>query len=154
MKTLIILRHGHAESKNPVTNLDYDRNLDERGRGEILKAALALRAIAHGRTIVLASAAKRTHQTAEILAAELDSRHVEVHKNLYHAMEEDWLDAVSNVEDDFDTAILVGHNPTLSNLASRLSGKEMDLLTAGWLALRAPKAWAYIKDSDWVPVVM
>ena len=64
---LTVLRHGHAVDRCPTG--DFDRALDERGHAEIERAARELRALSSLPSLILASPARRTRESAAYFAS-------------------------------------------------------------------------------------
>lgn len=67
MKTLIIMRHGKSSWSHIGLN-DFDRNLDERGRKNSAEMAQFILQKSGVPELILASASKRTVETATIVA--------------------------------------------------------------------------------------
>ena len=65
LSRLTVLRHGHAVDRCPTG--DFDRPLDERGHAEIERAARELRALSSLPSLILASPARRTRESAAVL---------------------------------------------------------------------------------------
>lgn len=120
---LIIVRHAHADWPNH-SGPDFERPLTDRGVAEARATARAIAAAGHRPTLLLASPACRTRQTAEILAEELQLPPAAVRcvDSLYNA-------SASTLEAELRKAgktdqlmVLVAHNPGVSDLARALSG--------------------------------
>jgi phosphohistidine phosphatase len=131
VRHLWILRHAKASADAPGGGSDQDRPLADRGRRD----ATALgRRLAAGEGVfgldgvpvpetVLASAAVRTRQTAELVNRGLDDRlPVELYRSLYGATAETALRYVGEIDDGVGSALLVGHNPTMYQLTFDLVG--------------------------------
>jgi phosphohistidine phosphatase len=68
--------------------------------------------------LVLCSSARRAVQTAELVVAELaDRTDLEVERGLYDADADDIVDRLRLVDDVVVSVMVVGHNPTLHDLA-------------------------------------
>src|SRR6185503_19265385 len=70
MKTLYLLRHGHAETK--AKQPDRERNLDAEGRGEAERTGEKLKKVELLPQLIISSNYNRAYQTAEIAAKALD----------------------------------------------------------------------------------
>ncbi len=150
MKTLLILRHGQASPADKDTPRDYDRALTPRGIEEAQDAGLVAKAFFTGKTLVIASAALRTAQTAQWFLHAFGHADLETRELLYHASPSDWLEQLFGCPEDLAHVVFVGHNPAVSELCTQLSGKTLDLPTGGFAAFSAPNApWTELHASDW-----
>src|SRR5471030_1095380 len=86
MKRLTLVRHAHAKVQDPPIT-DFERPLSRRGRSEAKATALQLLEQELVPDLMIASPARRTLQTAEILARELHvaDRHLREDESLYLA---------------------------------------------------------------------
>src|SRR5262245_22810586 len=117
--TLVLLRHAKAD--RPASTVDRDRPLSERGRADAATAGEWLVAHHYAPELVLCSPTKRTRQTWKSVVKALPAKaEVWYEEKLYTANVDDLIDAVSEVDDDVGTVLLIGHNPTVSELSERL----------------------------------
>jgi phosphohistidine phosphatase len=112
VKRLTLMRHGNAKWKDPEV-ADFERPLNRRGVGEGEAMARRLAELALVPTLILASPATRTKQTADIVARELglSSRHVRTDETLYLARAEDILKVIQATGPRVPHLMIVGHNP-------------------------------------------
>jgi phosphohistidine phosphatase len=148
VKRLIIVRHAKAEKSAP-RGRDFDRPLAPRGEGDAAEMGRRLaRRGAHPDAIV-ASPAARALQTAKLIARELDFPWDEIRteKPAYLAEPEALLDLVREVDERAESALLVGHNPGVSELAALLlRGFDQELPTGAVVAIDLPAdTWAGVK---------
>ena len=129
---LILWRHADAADGFP----DHERKLTDKGRAQAKRMAKWLEAHLPDDTIVLASPAVRAQQTAKALkrsitttdALSTDTDCVTALRAIGHA-------------DSGKAILVVGHQPTLGRIASRLlTGVEGDLSVkkgaGGWISVR------------------
>ena len=116
-RTLVLLRHG--KSAYPAGVIDHARPLAARGTREAALAGDWLRATLPPVDAVLCSTAKRTRQTLARTAIDAPVRYVE---RLYGAMPGTVIAEINTVADDVATLLLVGHEPTISQVALGLAG--------------------------------
>ncbi len=122
-KTLYLARH--AESSWSGTDLsDVDRSLNERGFRDAPEMGRRLKARGPLPEIILCSPAKRAMQTLEKL--DLGIENVVFDEGLYEASTGGLLDIIQSLENRCGSAMLIGHNPAMTWLASRLSGTRID----------------------------
>jgi phosphohistidine phosphatase len=120
MRRLIIFRHAKAVPHGSAP--DFDRALAPRG----VKDATAMgRMLADEQLfpdLVLVSPALRTRQTWEHAAQPLGPVEVRFEETIYNASTNDLLALVRHAPPSARTLMLVGHNPSMSDLARSLIG--------------------------------
>jgi phosphohistidine phosphatase len=119
----ILVRHAHAEWP-AYTGRDFDRPLTGRGLQEARISARAIAAAGLRPAQVLASPARRTMQTAEILASELQlpGKDLVFVDALYNATADLLLAELQRASHLHGLVMLVAHNPGISELGRRLAG--------------------------------
>ena len=133
MKHLLLLRHAEAEESGPGTS-DFDRMLTVRGHSDARVAAASLASTGLSPDTVLASPARRARDTISIVAAQLGlAVQIEYQPPLYLGSPDALLQALRLIRPDAHTALLVGHNPGISELAQQLgaSAPAITLRTGG-----------------------
>jgi phosphohistidine phosphatase len=138
MKTLLLLRHAKSSWSEGVAS-DHDRPLN--GRGE-RAAPLMGRLIRHHDLvpdIVVSSSARRAHRTADLVADACGFENdILTTADLYHASTAEWLSVVSELPDETDRALLVGHNPGIEEMILLLGGEHHRMSTAALAQLVLP----------------
>jgi phosphohistidine phosphatase len=131
MKTLYLLRHGHAESKA----VDVNRHLDEGGREEVIITAQKMLEQKINPELIISSHATRAYQTAEIVAKELgyNPKNIEIENGVYYTDTETLENILMQQDDKYQSIILTGHNPTITSLAQILSPRFKDSIPTGGL---------------------
>jgi len=128
MRQLMLMRHAKAAAASrfgtEAEQSDHARPLNAAGHA----AASAMRAamIEHGLSpdVVLVSSARRTLQTLEELEPWDESPLVEPMDRLYLATAAAILQVLQGVSDTVRSAMVIGHNPGLHDLATRLLGSQ------------------------------
>ena len=142
-KTLYLLRHAKAGSR-AAGQRDHDRELTGRGRREA--AALGSRYAAGGELpdLAIASTAARAVQTAALWAgaAGLPEQRITRQNGIYLAEAEAVLRLIRGLDESLHRVLLVGHNPTFSELATWLSGRFIALPTCAMAVLSIAGEWA------------
>jgi len=120
-RRLTLIRHGSAESPD-LWPEDFERPLTKRGLAEVREMARRMLGRREIPDLVLASPAERTWSTALILARalDLDDRQVRCERTLYLGAAEGIWTLVSQQRETARHLLICGHNPGLSDLASRL----------------------------------
>ena len=139
MKRLLILRH--AKSSWADTSLDdWQRPLNDRGRRDAPRVGAWLRDRSLMPDLIVTSDAVRARDTASAVATAAGcTRAIVVEPSLYHATPADAIAVLTSIGNQAArTVLVVGHNPGLSDLVSRLSGEHHDLVTAAIVELAVP----------------
>ena len=125
MKTVFLLRHAQAL---PAENGDdFERKLSPKGLSDALMLGQTLKVGNKLPERIICSAARRTRQTCEQLLQGCGANiHTEITKRIYHAEYEDLLDIIQSSDDSINALMIIGHNPTIYELASRLATQGAD----------------------------
>jgi phosphohistidine phosphatase len=133
-RRLTLLRHGKAQSIDSCAE-DFERALTRRGSIEAQEMAARIVYRDLIPDLILVSPAERAWATAEIIAntCELDAKQVQCARELYLATPETTWRLVTSRDAALRHVMICGHNPGLSQIASRLGPKPQarELPTAG-----------------------
>jgi phosphohistidine phosphatase len=134
MRTLLVLRHAKSDWDSGTD--DVDRPLAKRGRKASVRIGRFLALAGPRPSIVVSSVARRTRETIERAAEAGGWEDVPVHvtEALYEATPDGALAVIRALPDSASTAMIVGHEPTLSDLISRLAGGGEVVMVTGTLA--------------------
>ena len=125
LRYLWLLRHGKAAADAPPGGNDRDRPLVGRGRRDAKALGSALTA-AHPLDLIdvpppqlaICSAAVRTRQTADLVVEGLGGRvALDSYRSLYAATTDVLLRYVHEIDPGVDSALVIGHNPGIFELA-------------------------------------
>lgn len=136
----------HAKTQQGGSS-DSARELTSRGRRDARAAGSWLRRQGIDPDLVLTSSAVRARATTDLVVDELDvAPEVRIVDELYQASPEEALEIVAGVDDVEERVLLVGHNPTMEELAHLLPGRpgdldEAHLPTAGLVVLAVADPW-------------
>lgn len=158
MKVLYLLRHAKSSWDDPGL-ADRDRPLAPRGRKAAGRIAAHLRAERIEPAVVLCSSAVRTRQTLDAILPALEgATEILVEDALYAAGAESLLARLRSVPEAAPSALLIGHNPGIADLAFVLAGGgDADALrrlregfpTGALATLAIPQAgWEELGDGD------
>lgn len=128
MKTLYLIRHAKSSWKDDKQR-DFDRPLNKRGKRDAPLMAEVLKKIEFKQELLLISSpAKRTQITAKIMAEQIlyPLEMILYEEDLYHADVPVLLHKIRTQSDDFQTIILFGHNPSLTDFSNRLCKKSIE----------------------------
>ena len=149
MKTLLLLRHAKSSWKESAMK-DFDRPLNQRG----LKAAPTIGRLMRKRKLqpdlVLSSPAERARQTTQlVLDAAGFKTELRYDERIYEASAARLFEIVSQIEDDANIAMLVGHNPGLEELLEALTGAARSLSTAALACIEVDiERWSKLRAGE------
>ncbi len=142
-KTLIVVRH--AKSSWEDTSLpDHDRTLNRRGERDAPRMAKRLFARGPIPERIISSSAARALATAEAFVEGLgvDRDALEVEPRIYGAGYQAMIGLLRGLDDGYDCVMVVGHNPTFTELANALTPEAVGHLptcSVVTLALDGPR---------------
>lgn len=116
----MLLRHAKS-SWADATLEDHDRPIQDKGRGRAANLAAWLEDRGIGCDLVLCSTALRTRQTLEIVLPVLGGPEVRFESAIYEADVAALLSLVHGIGEQYERVLLVGHDPGLQLLATRLA---------------------------------
>jgi len=139
MHQLILLRHAKAARESSGTS-DHDRRLTEDGTKAAAAIGLAMRKSGLAPDVVLVSSALRTQETLAALeaASVWDERpNIDTLPGLYMATPNQIRDILRELPETVRSAMVIGHNPGLHDLALSLAGPistraELSRLASGY----------------------
>ena len=155
MKTLYLLRHAKSSSSNPIMK-DFERPLSDRGLKDITLMAKRFNERHSLLQTIISSSAKRADHTATLMAEKTGFPPVNVirQSELYLAGVGVFLKIVSSIDDRFETAMLVGHNPTITEFANRMTNSSIDSMpTCSLIEMSLPiSCWSKIELGQGISV--
>ena len=139
MKRLLVLRHAKSSWADASLD-DWQRPLNDRGRRDAPRVGAWLRDRSLVPDLIVTSDAVRARETAAAVATAAGyTREIVVEPSLYHATPADAVAVLKSIGNQTArTVLIVGHNPGLEDLVSRLSGEHHDLVTAALVELAVP----------------
>jgi phosphohistidine phosphatase len=147
MKRLYLSRHAKS-SWDDAALTDFERPLNKRGHRDAPFIGKLLREQGHVPDIIISSPANRALTTARIFAEEMDYPFddIIINEELYETGVSDYLQVIATIDDRHPSAMLVGHNPTLTSLAGFLSDARVDNIpTCGVVVIQFENdSWADI----------
>src|SRR5262245_56403921 len=124
MLQLILLRHAKATPAD-ATDDDHARALAAEGREAAPRMAAALAAAGAAPDAALVSDARRTRETWDLAAPSFPNAKVSFLKSLYLCPAETLM--IEAEKAGANSVIIVGHNPGLHELATRLAYRNTEL---------------------------
>ena len=138
MKTLYLLRHAKSGHEDYVIN-DIERHLSARGYKDAEEQAALFKKKHKQPQLIVSSPAIRAFTTALIFAKQLsyDIAKIKTNFAIYEAGIQQLLYVINELDDQYQSAMLVGHNPGFTYLTNALCGNVIDdLPTSGVAAIQ------------------
>jgi len=121
MRTLTLLRHAKSSWANAGLR-DQDRPLNQRGEHDAPSMAVRIKSAGIRPSLIVSSPALRAWTTAKIVAGEISYpiEFLQRESVLYLANLKTLIDFVGRQDTGFESIMLVGHNPGLTEFANFL----------------------------------
>ena len=150
-RTLVLLRHAKAET--PGDRPDFERRLTKKGEADADAAGSWLADEGLRPDLVICSSATRARQTWHCVAVALAQANpegaapeVRYEPGMYEGGRTEVIDLLRGVPDSMSTVLVVGHNPTMSDVSLLLrpdaDRDRAELKTAGMAVHRAEEPWS------------
>lgn len=125
-RILYLVRHAKSSWKDHSL-ADIDRPLNKRGRRNSPEMGQRLAAQGHHPDLLISSPANRALTTAYNIARELgiEESDIEIDDELYFSGTGGMLNVLERVDDRYQSVMMFGHNPTMTDLMNRLSGARV-----------------------------
>ena len=146
-KQLLLLRHAKAEGIS-AEKADIDRILLPSGQDHARQIGNYIRNTIGTPDQILCSPAQRTQQTLKEL--DLSPTNIKIEPTLYGAYGSTLLQRIEEQSNTIKTILLIAHNPSISQLASRLAGTFLgDLPTCGLVHLEInANYWTEVSEAS------
>lgn len=148
MKTLTLLRHAKSSWANPDLT-DIERPLNRRGKRDAPLMGERLARAGISPELVVTSPAKRARKTARRVAQAIGypGDRILVDERIYGASAAELLAWIRGLDDRWSDVMVIGHNPTLTELANELGAADIDNVpTAGVVRMRFPvSSWSDVR---------
>lgn len=151
MKTLLLIRHAKSSWEN-ITQTDFDRPLNERGKHD---APLIAKRI-HERKIeidlFMSSPARRAKKTASYFLEEFGAKEkkLQLVPSLYEASVDKYYEAVENIKDENNSVAIFAHNPGITDFINSLNCYPIfNMPTCGIVAIKIKtKHWKKFREAE------
>lgn len=122
-KNIFVVRHGHADFNAAI---DFERDLTAKGIYAVKKTADFIKStclqLSLKIDLCISSAAARTQQTAKIICDHNGINNCQFYPELYSTQVSQWIDKIAL--ENSQNIVIVGHNPTFSQLVNNLCDHE------------------------------
>jgi phosphohistidine phosphatase len=131
MKKILFIRHAKAEEMTADIS-DFERSLTEKGKiiSKVMAQRLKEKEVSLG--VIITSPAFRALETAIIFAGEYGIKPDDLilNSNVYYKMNlQNFPTLLSLISEENNTITMVGHNPSLTEIADILSKEGCDFLS-------------------------
>lgn len=126
MKRLYLARHAKSSWDEGWLD-DVERPLNVRGKQDAPIMGGLLRKMGVKPDVIVTSPAARASATARIVARELGYplEKMRYRERLYEGVSRDYVDTIASLDPEYDSAMIFGHNPTITTIANMLTGSSI-----------------------------
>ena len=126
-RSLILIRHTKS-AWGDLSLPDFDRPIKKDRVDDAKNMASQLKSLGIEPDLIICSPAKRTRQTAEYFYDKLkyDVNDVIFDKRIYESTAEEVLQVIREVDPKVKTLVVIGHNPSLTNLANMFAENSIN----------------------------
>ncbi len=126
-KTLFLLRHAKSSWDDPSLE-DIDRPLNKRGKKDAPEMGKRLAKYDVIPQVVVSSPALRAYRTAQKVSEELgfEKADICVDERVYSWDSNTVLDVINSLDDKYQSAMIVFHNPAITDLVNELTRADID----------------------------
>ncbi|MEU6237811.1 histidine phosphatase family protein [Kitasatospora sp. NPDC047058] len=151
-RRIVLVRHAKSERSEVID--DHERPLAERGRRDAPAAGRWLAGAGIAPDLALVSTAVRTRETWSLVVSELPERPRTVfEERIYAASPGELLALLTELPEEVDEVVMVGHNPGMHALADTLADASEGDLAARLSAAFPTSAIAVLTfDGSWKAV--
>ena len=127
MKQIYVLRHAKS-SWNNINLSDFDRPLSKRGISDAVKLGKYISYNNIRVSLVICSNAERTKNTFDLIANDLNfsTKKAIYTDNLYFGEHNKIIEFIKNLDDKYQSILIIGHNPTLHALIEKLTNELIE----------------------------
>ena len=148
MKNLILVRHAKSDLNQPLVS-DHNRILNDLGKNDAKLIGQYLYNNNHIPSHIISSSATRTLETAKIITEEINFKFaVEQQSMIYNSSAKEILNLIHRIDNQYDCVILIGHNPTITELTNNISNINIDYMpTSGTAIIDFDCQWNEINNN-------
>jgi phosphohistidine phosphatase len=150
-RVLYLVRHAKSSWKDRSL-ADIDRPLNKRGKRTSPEMGQRMAEQGHYPDLIISSPANRARTTARNIARELgiDESAIRIDHDLYFTGSGGMLNVLEQVDERFHSVMLVGHNPSMTDLMNRLSGTQVYNMPTCAIAIIGfdMDSWAEVRLTD------
>tara|TARA_B100000941_G_scaffold283901_1_gene253973 strand:- start:1061 stop:1549 length:489 start_codon:yes stop_codon:yes gene_type:complete len=127
MKRLILIRHSKSSWKD-FSLTDFNRPLNGRGKSDGPLMAFYLSNRITMVDYLHSSSSVRTFETSKYFINQIKFGKIQYDDSLYHSSSSSLLNIIMNYSDDYQSVMVIAHNPGLTNLINNITNISLDNL--------------------------
>lgn len=133
-KFLYVMRHAEAKPGIGIKG-DFLRELTLEGRKQLDRLLGILRRMEFKTELILVSPAIRTLQTSDIIGFDFSSDIRKIVDDIFDAEPQTLLQLLTDIQNEIQKVLLIGHNPGISALVSYVCGQNYISMKPGMMAI-------------------
>ena len=133
MKKLILIRHAKSSWKD-MSLADFNRPLNGRGKSDGPLMASYLSNRFDNFDFLHSSSSIRTFETSKYFINQIQFEKIEYDDSLYHCSATSILNMIRSYSDNYQSVMIIAHNPGLTNLINSITNISLDNLPTTGLA--------------------
>jgi phosphohistidine phosphatase len=127
VKRIYCVRHAKSSWSDPFLD-DIDRPLNKRGKKDSPFMAAKLKEMVENVEYAAVSPAKRARRTAEEFEKIYKLKGRDIVTKIYHASSDMLIDVLHDLPQQYDSAMIFGHNPGFTFLHNTFAARKIDNL--------------------------
>ena len=127
MKKIYVLRHSKSSWKD-LSLGDFHRPLNSRGKIDGPLISAYLRSRIDEIDFLHCSNSVRTYETSKFFIERIKYTDIEYDESLYHSSSSEIINKIKHYDEQYNSAMIIAHNPGLTNLVNELSDHILDNL--------------------------
>ena len=133
MKKLILIRHAKSSWKD-MSLADFNRPLNGRGKSDGPLMASYLSNRFDNFDFLHSSSSVRTFETSKYFIEQIQFGEIQYDDSLYHCSATSILNMIRSYSDNYQSVMIIAHNPGLTNLINNITNVSLDNLPTTGLA--------------------
>ena len=134
MKKIIIVRHSKSSWKD-LSLSDFHRPLNNRGKTDGPLMSKYLSNAMDNIDFLHSSSSLRTFETSNFFQLNIEFKNINYDDNLYHSSANSILSFIKNYPNQYNSAMIIAHNPGLTNFINLITNITLDNLPTTGIAV-------------------
>jgi phosphohistidine phosphatase len=134
LKKIIIVRHSKSSWKD-LSLSDFHRPLNNRGKTDGPLMSKYLSNVMDNIDILHSSSSLRTFETSKFFRLNIEFKNINYDYNLYHCSANSILSFIKNYPNQYNSAMIIAHNPGLTNFINLITNITLDNLPTTGIAV-------------------
>jgi len=135
LKKIYVLRHSKSSWKDQSLS-DFQRPLNSRGKADGPKMSSYLRSRIDNIDFLHCSSSVRTYETSKYFIERIKFIDIKYDDSLYHSSSSEIINKIKYYDKQYNSAMIIAHNPGLTNLINEISDIMLDNLpTTGFVEI-------------------